>query len=126
MLEKLTLEYGLQEKVRFTGFVSTPEELWKNCDLFFFPIRWQEPFGLVGLEAMAHGVPVAAFDLGGVREYLNAECGALLPEKDICAAAETLTQLYQTPELLSQMGKKGLEIAKQKFSEENFVGCSKK
>ena len=121
MLEKLTLEYNLQGKVRFTGFVSTPEKLWKDCDLFFFPIRWQEPFGLVGLEAMAHGVPVAAFDLGGVREYLNSECGVLIPEKYIDAAAEMITQLYKTPGRLNQMGQKGLEIAKQKFSEENFV-----
>ena len=31
--------------------------------------RWQEPFGIVGLEALASGVPVAAWDSGGVREW---------------------------------------------------------
>lgn len=121
MLEKMVSDYKLQEKVHFAGFVSTPETLWENCDVFFFPIRWQEPFGLVCLEAMAHGVPVVAFDLGGVREYLTAGCGALIPEKDTRFAAGMLKQFYLNPELLSSLGENGLFIAKNKFSEERFV-----
>src|SRR5262249_35838094 len=31
--------------------------------------RWQEPFGIVGLEALAFGVPVVAWDSGGLREW---------------------------------------------------------
>ena len=33
------------------------------------PSRWQEPFGIVGLEALHCGVPVVAWDSGGVREW---------------------------------------------------------
>ena len=33
------------------------------------PSRWQEPFGIVGLEALTLGTPVAAWDSGGVREW---------------------------------------------------------
>ena len=33
------------------------------------PSRWQEPFGLVGLEALTLGTPVAAWDSGGVQEW---------------------------------------------------------
>ena len=121
MLEKMAAKYKLQNKVHFTGFVSDTESLWENCDIFFFPIRWQEPFGLVCLEAMAHGVPVAAFDLGGVREYLTQACGSLIPEKNIAKAAKALTGYYLNPELLSELGENGLWIAKNKFSEENFV-----
>ena len=121
MLEKLVEKNKLCDKVHFTGFVSEPEKLWKDCDVFFFPIRWQEPFGLVGLEAMAHGVPVVAFDLGGVREYLTDSCGALIPEKDAAFAAGMLKQLYLDPELLSSLGENGLRIVQNKFSEEKFV-----
>ena len=121
MLEQMVAKYKLQQKVKFTGFVSDTESLWENCDLFFFPIRWQEPFGLVGLEAMAHGVPVVAFDLGGVREYLTQAGGSLIPEKNIAQAAKALTGYYLNPELLSKLGENGLWIAKNKFSEENFV-----
>jgi glycosyltransferase involved in cell wall biosynthesis len=33
------------------------------------PSRWQEPFGIAGLEALHCGVPVVAWDSGGVREW---------------------------------------------------------
>ena len=121
MLEKMIDKLKLRDKVHFAGFVSEPEQLWRNCDVFFFPIRWQEPFGLVGLEAMAHGVPVVAFDLGGIREYLNDDCGRLIREKDIDSGAEILKQLALQSELLQKLGRNGLQIAKDKFSEEKFV-----
>ncbi|MBO5924309.1 MAG: glycosyltransferase family 4 protein [Lentisphaeria bacterium] len=121
MLEKMVEKFKLCDKVKFTGFVSEPEKLWDDCDVFFFPIRWQEPFGLVVLEAMAHGVPVAAFDLGGVREHLTKACGALIPEKDIKFAAQILTNFYTMPELLKSAGENGLFLATNKHSEENFI-----
>ena len=123
MLEKMVLDHNLQDKVKFTGFVKEPETLWTNCDLFFFPVRWQEPFGLVCLEAMAHGVPVAAFDLGGVREYLNEECACLIPEKDIDAAVRILKTQAAQPETLKQLGKNGLQLVREKFTEEKFVSA---
>ena len=122
MVEK----FKLCDKVHFTGFVSDTEKLWDNCDVFFFPIRWQEPFGLVGLEAMAHGVPVAAFDLGGVREYLSEKCGVLIPEKDFSCAAERLSAFYLQEGLLKKLGENGMYWAEHKFSEENFIENFKK
>ncbi|MBE6398874.1 MAG: glycosyltransferase family 4 protein [Lentisphaerae bacterium] len=121
MLEKMVEKFNLRDKVCFAGFVSEPERLWADCDVFFFPIRWQEPFGLVGLEAMAHGVPVVAFDLGGVREYLDCGCGRLIAEKDIASAAGNLNWLGAHPELLAELGDRGRSVVKERFSEENFV-----
>ena len=122
MLEKMVENFHLCDKVHFTGFVSDTEKLWKNCDIFFFPVRWQEPFGLVGLEAMAHGVPVIAFDTGGIREWLSEfENGIVVPEKKVVAAAGILGGLAGNKDALEAMGKRGLELAKEKFSEEKFV-----
>ena len=127
MLEKMVEKFNLCDKVHFTGFVSDTEKLWKNCDVFFFPIRWQEPFGLVGLEAMAHGVPVAAFDLGGVREWLSSGVnGLLVAEKDCAAMAGVLKKLAAVPAELERMGKGGLKLAEEKFSEVVFVENLKK
>ncbi len=122
MLENMVEKLCLHEKIRFTGFVSDPEILWQDCDVFCFPIRWQEPFGLVGLEAMAHGIPAAAFDSGGVSEWLDDRItGALLPEKDIPALTALLTRWAQEPQELARMGKNGTARAEKLFSEENFV-----
>ena len=44
------------------------------------PSTWPEPFGLVGLEAARAGVPAAAFDVGGIRDWLiDGQTGALAP-----------------------------------------------
>jgi glycosyltransferase involved in cell wall biosynthesis len=121
MLEKLVDKYNLNNKVKFTGFVSNPEELWANCDIFFFPIRWQEPFGLVGLEALSHKKAVIAFNLGGVEEYLSNDCGRLIPPKNTTQAAKELTNLYNKPQLLKELGNNGYQVVKEKFSPENFL-----
>lgn len=122
LLEKMTVQLGLADKVRFTGFVSEPEKLWETSDVFFFPVRWQEPFGLVGMEAMAHGVPVVAFDTGGVREWLSDnETGFILPEKDTKGAAKVLTHLSRTPALLEKTSLCALERVREKFSEKCFI-----
>lgn len=120
MLEKMVEEYDLRNKVRFAGFVSEPEKLWQDCDVFCFPIRWQEPFGLVGLEAMAHGIPVAAFDRGGIREWLkDPQNGFAVPEGGNLETAFTL--MAENPEMLKNMGECGKKIAEEKFSERCFL-----
>jgi glycosyltransferase involved in cell wall biosynthesis len=53
-------EAGFAEKVRLLGRASA----------MLFPIEWEEPFGLVMLEAMACGTPVLAFGRGSVPEVV--------------------------------------------------------
>ncbi len=57
----------------FPGWVERGEveALLKACDLLVVPSLWPEPFGLVGPEAGQFGVPVAAFDVGGIRDWLR-------------------------------------------------------
>jgi glycosyltransferase involved in cell wall biosynthesis len=43
--------------------------LYRRARALLMPSRWQEPFGIVGIEALAFGVPVVAWDSGGVREW---------------------------------------------------------
>ena len=51
---------------------------------------WDEPFGLVCIEMLACGTPVAAFDGGAVREILTDEVAAIVPKGDVEALARVL------------------------------------
>ena len=42
---------------------------YRRAAVVLMPSRWQEPFGIVGLEALTLGTPVVAWDSGGVREW---------------------------------------------------------
>jgi len=43
--------------------------LFARAAALLLPSRWQEPFGIVGLEALVHGVPVVAWRSGGIPEW---------------------------------------------------------
>jgi glycosyltransferase involved in cell wall biosynthesis len=69
-------------EIEFTGWVERAriESLLEACDLLVVPSLWPEPFGLVGPEAGLYGVPVAAFDVGGIADWLvNGVNGYLAP-----------------------------------------------
>lgn len=57
----------------FTGWVSGARrwDLLRGCSLAAIPSLWPEPFGLVGLEAGALGVPAVATNVGGVGQWLR-------------------------------------------------------
>ncbi len=59
--------------VAFRGWLSREAigELMRATDLLVVPSLWPEPFGQVGPEAGLHGVPAAAFDVGGISEWLE-------------------------------------------------------
>jgi glycosyltransferase involved in cell wall biosynthesis len=59
-------------EVKFAGWLSGPDlsKLIEASDLLVLPSVWPEPFGLVGLEAGAYGLPTVAFDVGGISDWL--------------------------------------------------------
>jgi glycosyltransferase involved in cell wall biosynthesis len=61
--------------VRWEGWVSRSRltELYGSARVMVMASRWQEPYGIVGVEARSMGVPVVAWDSGGVREWLPDE-----------------------------------------------------
>jgi glycosyltransferase involved in cell wall biosynthesis len=60
-----------------------------RASLFLFTPCWDEPFGLVAAEAMACGLPVAAFDMGAAREVIG-DAGVFAPPGDVDALAAAI------------------------------------
>lgn len=56
---------------RVTGWLDrrTLSAWYRSAAAVVLPSRWQEPFGIVGLEALSMGTPVAAWDSGGIAEW---------------------------------------------------------
>ena len=61
--------------------------LLRRARALLMPSRWQEPFGIAGLEALSFGVPVVAWDSGGIREW---HPGPLVPWGDVDGLARAL------------------------------------
>jgi glycosyltransferase involved in cell wall biosynthesis len=61
------------DRVRWIGPVTHPQKnlLLRNAAALLFPILWEEPFGLVMIEAMACGTPVVAHRRGSVEEVID-------------------------------------------------------
>ena len=75
---------GAGERVKLLGPVDAAAlpALYAAADAVLFPIRWEEPWGLVPLEAMGMGRPLVAVARGGASTYLRDEDNALLIEPD--------------------------------------------
>lgn len=122
--EGLARKLGLVDPVHFKGYVP-PEELetfYADASLAVVSSVWPEPFGVVGLEAMRHGLPVVAFTAGGIQEWLlHGENGFLAPWMDRAQFAARIEQLLNDKSLAREMGARGRRIAAEKFAFDRYI-----
>jgi glycosyltransferase involved in cell wall biosynthesis len=86
------------------------------ADLFVTPSRG-ETFGLVVLESLACGTPVAAFSVGGVTDLvIPGESGHLAPPEDALAMARGIEELMASPASRERIAKAGRRLAETRFS----------
>jgi glycosyltransferase involved in cell wall biosynthesis len=106
-LKQLAEQLGVGPHVVFTGQRSDVPQIMAACDVFTLP-SFEEPFGLVFLEAMAMRKPVVALDNGGTPEVVeHGKSGLLAPPADIPGLAHHVITLLQNPEQRAQMGDYG-------------------
>ena len=72
------------EQVIYLGTLNDAEKnkYLGQAKALLFPIEWDEPFGMVMIEAMACGTPVIAFNRGSVPEVVNAATGIVVNNAD--------------------------------------------
>jgi len=88
LIEKVDLQSAVFLHGELTG--GELDKIYEQSRVFVLPSIEGESFGIVLLEAAAHGVPVIASDLPGVRELVKDLGGTLVPPKDSDALARTL------------------------------------
>lgn len=89
--------------IRFVGY-QKPEAFYAGIDVAVVPSMWNEPFGMVAVEACAHGVPVIASRVGGLPEIVQDSLNGLLcSPDDPDSLGVAMLRLYQQPDLLARL-----------------------
>jgi glycosyltransferase involved in cell wall biosynthesis len=121
---RLAEKHGVADRVMFHGWLGGDglAAAYDSAAIVVVPSHWPEPFGLVGLEAMAHGRPVVASATGGIPEWLaDGETGLLVRPGDPRALADALQTLIRDPQARERMGASGAERVAREFSEEHYI-----
>jgi glycosyltransferase involved in cell wall biosynthesis len=112
-LEKLVGELGLEDTVRFLGFVSEEQKLrlLRETWAVVFPSP-KEGWGITNVEAAACGTPAIVSDSPGLREsVLDEQTGIVVPHADLEALAKAMTRLSGDPQLVERLGSAGRRFA---------------
>lgn len=111
-LERLVAAEGVSDAVRFMGAVSDADRdaALGRAHVFAMPSRLPpggggEGFGIVYLEAAAHGLPAVAGDVGGARDAIvHGETGLLVDPLDPAALAQAISGLLLDPARARALG----------------------
>ncbi len=117
-IELLVEQKGISNNVNFTGTVSNVHEYLNLADIFIFPSIYEGmPMSLI--EAMSHGLPIVASNVGGIPDMItDKESGLLINpnENELC---EKIIELVNDQSLRERLGKKAKEKSNE-FSSENM------
>jgi glycosyltransferase involved in cell wall biosynthesis len=109
---------GIADHVTWTGLIQDPFDagVYESADIVCQLSEWEELFGWMIAEAMAHVKPIVATKVGGIPELVDDGVSGFLVERgDSNNAAERLNQLALDPELRRRLGAAGRNVVSEKF-----------
>lgn len=120
-LRSYVRELGLDDAVRFLGFVSPVESAIEDAAIVVVP-SLGEGFGMVALEAMERARPVIASAVGGLPEIVaDGDTGLVVPAAEADALAEAIVALAGDLPRAAEMGRAGRVRALEAFTPERCV-----
>ncbi len=126
-MEKLERKLGIERHVKYLGWCNPPYKEYVKSDIAIFPMREPVPTGLSSATVAAWGIPIVAFDAGGIREAVSdGDNAKLVSYGDIAAMATATDRMLESYARRHAMGKKGREIAAKRFSAENYLAAMEK
>ena len=120
-------EFGLAEKIRFTGLLPPGEiplaiqssDILVHCSL-------REGLARTLPQAMLCGRPAISFDVDGAKEVVNENTGRLIEPKNVEQLIKACAELIQDEGLRKRLGEQGRESVKTKFAPETMVDTIEK
>jgi glycosyltransferase involved in cell wall biosynthesis len=116
-------------KITFIGWVDSDRRArcLDETDVLVVPSVWPEPFGMVGLEAFARGVPVVAFAVGAIPEWLESGKSGALAEEAASAGglADALASCMKDSETYLSLARGAHEAARAIANREGFARLRK-
>ena len=106
------------KNIIFTGPLSAQEmeKYYKSSSLMLLT-SYQEGLGIVGLEALAHGIPIVATDCGGTKDYvIDGQNGYLVKVNDDDDMVAKALKILSLPQLHQKMSNFAVEFIEQNFS----------
>ncbi|MCD6035362.1 MAG: glycosyltransferase [Rickettsiales bacterium] len=108
-LRKQAQTLGIEGQVDFSGWVNDKRPFFEKTDIFCLP-SIHEPFGIILLEALLHGLPVVSTESEGPSEIAENEQHALLvPTANAEALANALQRMVEDKSLAERLAKNGQE-----------------
>ncbi|MGH9947080.1 MAG: glycosyltransferase family 4 protein [Pyrinomonadaceae bacterium] len=114
-IKKMVDEMGLQDSVRFPGFLDQKAKAqeFSNADIFL-NTNHIDNMPVAVLEAGAMGLPVVATCVGGIPDLIqNGENGLLVPDGDVEGMSNAVESLLENSELAERLSIKGRKMAEQ-------------
>lgn len=121
-LRRLIENLNLNDRVHWHGFQSDRSRIYVNIDICVVPSRFEEPFGLVAVEAGMAGLPCIATRRGGLPEIIeDGATGILVDAERPAQLSGALEKLIIDPDLRAQMGTAARHRVGENFSRERFL-----
>ena len=120
----VALAEPIKDVILFTGYLPHQDlrYLYSAVDVVVFPSIWEEPFGLVMLEAMASGTCLIASNVGGIPEVVVDQVdGYLVTPNAPLALAAAICNALDNPGLKSQLEHRAIEKIHRNFSWERLM-----